>query len=88
MERKPIMDNQGREVEQQRPLTKEEKQRLEKAQEAIAAICQEFGIELVPRLVLEPAGVVFAQVGARLIPQKSNIIIPQFKGPKQPGGSQ
>lgn len=80
MEKENIAPN-----ENARPLTEAEKKRLEECQMAITAICQKYGVELVPRIVLEPAGVVFAQVGAKLLPQKSRIVVPKFQGPKGGG---
>lgn len=80
----PMQPNQMQGSGQERPLTDEEKKKLEEAQAAIQAICKEYGIELVPRLVLEPAGVVFAMIGAKFVgpTQPSRIIVPKTKVPQ------
>ena len=79
----PMQPNQMPGSGQERPLSDEEKKKLEEAQLAIQGICEEYGIELVPRLVLEPAGVVFAMIGAKFKEVKSNrIIVPKTKVPQ------
>ena len=79
----PMNPNQMPGTGQQRPLTDEEKKKLEDAQVAIQTICDEYGIDLVPRIILGPSGVEFAQIGAKFRePQQPNrIIVPKFKGP-------
>lgn len=60
-------------------LNKEQKERVEKARDAIDAICDEFKVNLVPQMMIVQGRIVNHSVGILPEPEESRIIKPEMR---------